>query len=60
MPEFLKVMDDWGGYAPVGAHKISEAAQSRFLDLLSNRERRPQYQQEYLLRDGHPAQLQRR
>jgi hypothetical protein len=51
MPEFLKVMDDWGGYVPVGAHKISEAAQSRFLDLLSNKERRPAHQQEYLLRE---------
>ena len=51
MVEFLKVMDNWGGYVPVGAHKINEAAQSRFLDLLSNKERRPRHQQEYLLRE---------
>ena len=51
MPEFLKVMEDWGGYAPVSGHKISEAAQSRFLDLLSNKDRLPSHRHEYLLKE---------
>lgn len=51
MPEFLKLMESWDGYVPVGSQKLDEAAAARFLDLVSNKERLPAWRQEYLLRE---------
>ncbi len=52
MPEFLKVIENWDNFVPVRAVPISEAAQARFLDLVSNRDRLPAHRQEFLLREA--------
>jgi len=51
MPEFLKLMESWDGYAPIGGTSIDEAAVARFLDLVTNKGRLPAHRQEYLLRE---------
>ena len=51
MPEFLKLMESWDGYAPIADRNIDEAQVSRFLDLVSNAKRIAPWRQEYLLRE---------
>lgn len=52
MPEFLKLMENWDGYAPVRGIRLSEAAQARFLDLIGNAERMPAHRHEYLIKEA--------
>lgn len=52
MAEFLKLMENWDGYVPVRAVRLGEAAQARFLDLISNADRMPTHRHDYLLREA--------
>lgn len=51
MPDFLTVMNDWKGYRHVGT-KLSEAALTAALDLITNRSGMPSHRREYLLREA--------
>lgn len=51
MPEFLQLMENWDGFAPVNHGNISEAAVARFIDLMANKDRLPGWKQEYLMRE---------
>lgn len=51
MPEFLQLMENWDGFAPVHSRKISEASVARLLDLVANTSRMPAHRQEYLLKE---------
>lgn len=52
MPEFLKLIENWDGFVPVRTARLSEAAQARFLDLVSNADRMPAHRHEYLLKEA--------
>ncbi len=52
MPEFLQLIENWNGYAPVGKAEISEADVAGVLDLISNRERMPAHRHEFMLREA--------
>ncbi len=52
MPEFLKLMESWDGYTPVGQQQFSEAAVGRALELLTNAKRLPRHRHEYLVREA--------
>ncbi len=49
MPEFLEVMEGWGGYHKT--RKVSKAAQSQFIDLMTNRAGMPSHLHEYRVRE---------
>ena len=51
MREFLTLMEGWDGFQPVGSTRLNEAAMSRFIDLVANKDRLPSHRHEYLLRE---------
>ena len=52
MPEFMQTMEDMGGFSPIRGLPINEAAVAQANDLLTNANRLPQHQWEYLLREA--------
>lgn len=52
MPEFLQLIENWNGYAPVGKAKFAEADVAGVLDLISNRDRMPAHRHEFMLREA--------
>jgi len=51
MAEFMKLMEDWSGYKPVG-NRFSEAAVSGALELLTNAKRLPSHRHQYMLQEA--------
>ena len=52
MTEFLKLMEGWGEYQPVGGTRVSEAALAAAQNLLMNREGLPSHVWEYRLKEA--------
>lgn len=52
MSEFMQLMENWEGYRPVSAMRLSEAAMAKALDLLTNAQRLPLHRQRYLLQEA--------
>lgn len=50
--EFLQLMENWTGFAPVRDARISEAAMERFVRLVTNADRMPAHRHEYLLKEA--------
>lgn len=51
MSEFLKLMESWQGYAPVGDATVDEAAVAALVDLVANKSRIPAHRHEFLMRE---------
>jgi len=51
MPELMKLMEDWGGYVPVGS-RHSDAERAAFINLLSNADNVPAHLHEYRIREA--------
>ena len=51
MSEFLKLMENWNGYAALPDRQINEAAIARVVDLVANKDRLPSHRWEYLMRE---------
>lgn len=52
MNDFLKMIEGWEGFNPVGSSRISEAALAKFVDLFTNAQGMPAHRQEYLIRES--------
>jgi hypothetical protein len=52
MPEFLQLIENWNGYAPVSKARFSESDVAGVLDLISNRDRMPAHRHEFMLREA--------
>ena len=51
MPEFLQVMENWGGYVPVGSDSQNDAGVASLINLIANTARMPAHRRTYLLQE---------
>lgn len=52
MAEFLQLIENWNGYAPVGKDRFSQADVAGVLDLISNRDRMPAHRHTFMLQEA--------